>query len=114
MIPYCSHGHLQLQQETFEVGACMEEVLEGFNYLHASAYPPFPIYEALASLSTSHCRIAVSQASEKLKCKQINDVGSVGDFAQQARWWRKPCIQKSRLSGVSEPAECWVTHLSSE
>ena len=92
----------------------MEEVLEWFNYLCSNAYPPLPIYEALASLSTSHSHIAVSQASEKLKCKQSNDVGSVGKFAQQAQWWRKPCIQKSRLSGVSEPAECWVTHLSSK
>ena len=61
-----------------------------------------------------HGHLHLQQASEKLKCKQSNDVCSVGKFVQQAQWWRKPCIQKSRLSGVSEPAECWVTHLSSE
>ena len=59
----------------------MEKVLEGFNYLCSSAYAPLQIHEALAELSTSHSHIAVSQASGKLKCRQSNDVGSVGKFA---------------------------------
>ena len=28
---------------------------------------------------------------------QSNDVGSVGKFAQLARWWGKPCIQNKTV-----------------
>ena len=51
------------------------------------AYPPLPIYEALASLSTSHSHIVVSQTSEKLKCKQSNDVGRLANLHSKPGGW---------------------------
>ena len=59
MIPYSSHGHLQLHQETEKKWWALahEEVLESVTYLHASVCPPL---ETLASLSTSHSPILLS------------------------------------------------------
>ena len=42
-LPYCPCGRTQLKHQKLRVGSCTEEVLEWFNYPHASAHPGWKV-----------------------------------------------------------------------
>jgi len=38
VLPYCTHGYLQLEHQKLRVGGCTKEALKWFNYPLASAH----------------------------------------------------------------------------